>query len=77
MENEIIGEMSRLLEKTGLESVIPPASAGNNPQFLETTLINLRSLNARYEKAEAIDQVKWLMQTYNIQIDELIERIRS
>jgi hypothetical protein len=77
MEREIIQEMSRLLEKTGMENVIPSSIAADNTRFLETTLINLKSLNARYEKGEAINQVQWLMDTYNIQIDELIERITS
>ncbi|MGC1241184.1 MAG: hypothetical protein WA874_06340 [Chryseosolibacter sp.] len=77
MEREIIHEMSRFLEKTGMENVIPSLPAAGNDQFLETTLINLKSLNARYEKSEAIDQVQWLMNTYNIQIDELMERIGS
>lgn len=77
MEREIIHEMSRLLEKTGMENVIPSSVAADNDQFLETTLINLKSLNARYEKNEALSQVQWLMDTYNIQIDELIERITS
>lgn len=40
-------------------------------------MINLKNLNARYEKPEALTQVQWLMDTYNIQIDELIERIGS
>lgn len=72
MEQEIIQEMSRLLEKTGIENVIASAPGGTNGKLLETTLINLKSLNARYEKGEAIHQVQWLMDTYNIQIDELI-----
>lgn len=77
MENEIINEMSKLLEKTGMENLIPviPAAAANREQYLEMTLINLKSFNARYEKSEALNQVRWLMDNYNIQIDELIERI--
>lgn len=62
--------------KTGMENVIPVIpSAKDQERFLETTLINLKNLNARYEKSEAITQVQWLMDNYNIQIDELIERI--
>jgi len=78
MEKEIIFEMSKLLEKTGLENVIPvtPASATGQDLALENTLINLKNINARYEKGEALMQIRWLMNTYNIQIDELIERIR-
>ena len=77
MEHEIMLEMSKLLEKTGLENVIPvvPASSANRDHFLETTLINLKNVNARYEKSEALTQVQWLMETYNIQIYELMVRI--
>lgn len=79
MEHEIILEISRLLEKTGLEDLIPttPSPAGNQDQLMEATLINLKNLNARYEKSEALNQVQWLMNHYNIQIDELMERIGS
>lgn len=77
MEHEILLEMSRLLEKTGMDNVIPvvPPLTEHQDQFIETTLINLKNLNARYEKNDAMNQVKWLMETYNIQIDELMERI--
>jgi hypothetical protein len=79
MEHEILLEMSKLLEKTGMDNVIPvvPASTANEARFLETTLVNIKNFNARYEKAEALNQVQWLMNTYNIQIDELMERIGS
>jgi hypothetical protein len=79
MEQEIILEMSRLLEKTGIENITPmlPPSGESKDQFLETTLINVKSLQARYEKQDALSQVQWLMNTYNIQIDELMERISS
>lgn len=77
MEREIILEMSRLLEKTGIDNVIPVSHASGSEQILETALINLKSLNARYEKGEALNQVQWLMNNYNIQIDELIERISA
>ena len=79
MEKEVISEVSRLLEKTGLEDLIPmgPSLAGNGDQILENALIQLKGLNARYEKNEALSQVQWLMHKYNIQIDELMERIPS
>lgn len=75
MEHDIIVEISRLLEKTGLEGLVPTPS--NSDQILESALIDLRNLNARYDKEEALNQVQWLMENYNIQIDELIERIGS
>ena len=75
MEREIINEMSNLLAKTGMENVIPQLSREGDNQLLETTLMNLKNLNARYEKSEAINQVQWIMTHYNIQIDELMERI--
>lgn len=76
MERDIILEMSKLLEKTGLEDIVP-AWPADSAKALETALANLKNCNARYEKGEAITQVKWLMDAYNIQIDELIERISS
>ena len=78
MEREIILEMSKLLEKTGIDNlgaVVAPSE--KMEQALETALINLKSLNARYEKNEALNQVQWLMNNYNIQIDELLERISA
>lgn len=79
MEREIILEVSKLLEKTGLENPMPPSSVPDEKkdQYLESTLIHLKTLNARYEKAEALNQIQWLMANYNIQIDELMERISS
>ena len=78
MEHEIILEMAKLLEKTGIDNVLPASpAASHQQQILETALINLKSLNARYEKGEALNQVQWLMDNYNIQIDELIERISA
>jgi hypothetical protein len=79
MEHEIILQMSRLLERTGMENVITviPGVPAGNEKALETTLINLKNINARYEKGEAINQIQWLMNEYNIQIDELMERISS
>lgn len=77
MEHEILFEMSKLLEKTGLDNPISGIASANTDQLMETVLINLKSLNARYEKGDALNQVEWLMNTYNIQIDELIERINA
>lgn len=76
MEQEIINEMSKLFEKTGLENLVPViVPTQNEQQLMEAALLNIRSFNARYEKNEALNQVQWLMSTYNIQIDELMERI--
>ena len=78
MDHEILVEMSRLLEKTGLDNVISVSPGQlDNDKFLETTLTDLKTVNARYEKNEALNQVQWLMEKYNIQIDELMERIGS
>jgi hypothetical protein len=79
MEQEIILEMSRLLDKTGLENVIPDIAllSENSDHLMESALISLKSLTARYDKSEALQQVQWLMNTYNIQIDELMERITT
>lgn len=77
VENDVIFEMAKLFGKMGIEDVIPSGSSVDKDQLLETAMINLKNLNARYEKPDALTQVQWLMDTYNIQIDELIERIGS
>lgn len=79
MEKEILQEIGKLCEKTGLDDLAPLNFSGNGEadNDLETTLIYLKSINARYEKSDALNQVHWLMNRYNIQIDELVERITS
>ena len=68
--------MSRLLEKTGIENVTNLPSGGmQRSDLLENLLVNMKGLNARYDKNDALTQVQWLMEKYNIQIDELLERI--
>jgi hypothetical protein len=74
MEKKIILEMTKLLEKTGVEMITSLADA-ENPEKLETIWMNMKAMNARYDKGEAMTQVRWLMSKYNIQIDELMERI--
>ena len=71
MEQEVIQTMSRLLEKMGIENAIPsiPVSAENKDKYLETALISLKGLHAGYDKSDALSQIQWLMNTYNIQID--------
>lgn len=74
---EIIQEMTQLLDKTAVES-FTPAFMGTpmDPTGEEAMLINLKSMNARYDKHEAITHVRALMEKYNIQIDEVLELIR-
>jgi hypothetical protein len=74
MEKEIILEMTKLLEKTGVETITSLADA-ESPEKLETIWMNIKAMNARYDKGEAMTQVRLLMNKYNIQIDELMERI--
>src|SRR5688500_17690064 len=77
IEQEIIQEMTHLMEKTGIESFATViADASSDEQTQEATLINLKTINSRYDKNEAIVQVRTLMEKYNIQIDELIEQIK-
>lgn len=78
MEREIILEMMKLLEKTGHGNMTYDMLPGEeNSQLLESILMNTKALNARYDKGEALTQIQWLMNNYNIQIDELMERINA
>jgi hypothetical protein len=69
--------MTQLLEKMAVESVIPAISGPAADSLIsEAFLINLKTINARYDKLEAVAHIKMLMEKYNIQIDELFETIK-
>jgi hypothetical protein len=74
MEKDIIVEMAKLLEKTGVGTLTSLTDI-ESPEMLETFWMNVKAMNARFDKGEALTQVQWLMSKYNIQIDELMERI--
>ena len=72
----IVQEMTQLLEKTAVESFAPViVDPATDIQNEEAILINLKTINARYDKHEAIAHVQALMDKYNIQIDELLEKV--
>jgi hypothetical protein len=76
LEHEILVEVMNLMEKTGFESFTAVTSRETDSKLsLEATLINLKNLCARYDKQDALIQVRSLMEKYNIQIDELVENI--
>lgn len=72
---DIINEMTQLLEKMAVESFVPVITASDTYDA-EAALINLKAMNARYDKHEAVTHLKALMEKYNIQIDELLEQIK-
>lgn len=75
IEHEILEEVMKLLEKAGFDAVAPmPSSIQNNESHsLESSLIILKNLNARYDKNDAVSHIRSLMHRYNIQLDELID----
>jgi hypothetical protein len=73
---EVLQELAVLLEKTAIDTLSPVISDGNVTQQDEAFLISLKAVNARYDKADALAQIKALMEKYNIQIDELLEQIK-
>jgi hypothetical protein len=76
IEHDIVTEVMGLLEKTGFESFTAlTGGSSDDLKSLEATYINLKNLNARYDKQDALLQVRNLMEKYNIQIDELVENI--
>lgn len=73
--NELVVELIELLEKSGHESYRipdPDMIRKNQSGTIESMLITVRNLNAKYDKQEAIAQIKSLMHRYNIQADELV-----
>lgn len=74
IEHDIVTEVMGLLEKTGFESFTAlTGGLADDAGSLEATLINLKSLCARYDKQDALLQVRSLMEKYNIQVDELVD----
>jgi hypothetical protein len=69
--------MTQLLEKMAVESFVPViADTATDGENAEAVLLNLKGMNARYDKQEAMVHVHALMKKYNIQIDELLEQIK-
>lgn len=76
IEHDILVEVMNLMIKTGFESFTAvTVSPSDNEQSLEATLINIRSLAARYDKQDAVIQIRSLMERYNIQADELVDNV--
>lgn len=75
IENQIVRQVVELMDKSGFESIAPVLTAEqDSPEFIDTILINLKTLNAKYDKNEALHQIKCLMDKYNIQLDQLVDR---
>jgi hypothetical protein len=73
IEHDLLVEVMSLMDKTGFESFAAvTASPADARQSLEATLINLKTLAARYDKHDALVLVRSLMEKYNIQVDELV-----
>ena len=74
-KNELVVELIELLVKSGHEPYrIPdPDVIRKNPSGdVENMVVTLKSINAGYDRQDAIAQIKCLMEKYNIQVDELI-----
>jgi hypothetical protein len=76
INHEIIQQLNQLMERSGIDAIETPGSPDlkDDNQVMEDTLTNLKSLNARYDRDEAIEQIRCLMDKYNIQLDQLIDR---
>ena len=69
-EQESLRQAMALLEKTGVESIAGALPAETTDA--DTLLLNLKALNARYDREEAIAHIRCLMTKYNIQLDQLL-----
>jgi uncharacterized protein (DUF934 family) len=73
IEHDILVEVMHLMEKTGFDSFTAVTiGPSDDERSLEAALINLKNLAARYDKQDALIQVRSLMEKYNIQADELV-----
>ena len=75
VEHEILEQVMKLLEKAGFDEIAPMPSSmeSNESHSLESSLITLRNLNARYDRDDAVSHIRSLMHRYNIQLDELMD----
>lgn len=75
IEFQIVKQVLEVMDKSGFESIAPVLTAleQDTPEFIDTILINLKTLNAKYDKNEALHQIRCLMGKYNIQLDQLVD----
>ncbi len=75
IETEIVMQLLELLEKAGFQSIAPlyPTDSLEDERTLDTLLITVKSLNARYDRPEALAHIQCLMEKYNIQADQLVD----
>jgi len=75
IETDIVMHLLQLLEKAGFQSIVPlyPADSLEDERTLDTLLITVKSLNARYDRSEALAHIRFLMEKYNIQADQLVD----
>ena len=75
-EQAVLTELSELMERTGFHSIgsVMLPTVKNDAGSLEVALSNLKTLNAKYDKNEAIQQIRCLMDKYNIQLDQLMDQ---
>ena len=77
IELEVVNECMQLLEKTCFPESLPVFSTGGaDLSVLENTLVAIKTINARYDRHEAISQIQAMMQEYHIQIEELMDKHR-
>lgn len=76
IESEIVMQLLELMEKAGFQALVPlyPSDSLEDERTLDTLLILVKSLNARYDKSEAITHIRCLLDKYNIQVDQLVDR---
>jgi hypothetical protein len=76
IENEILTQLLELMEKSGFQSLVPlyPTDSLEDENTLDTLLITVKSINARYDRSEALAQIHWLLNKYNIQVDQLVDK---
>lgn len=76
IESEIVMQLLELMEKAGFQALVPlyPSDSLEDERTLDTLLILVKSLNARYDKSEAITHIRCLLDRYNIQVDQLVDR---
>jgi division protein CdvB (Snf7/Vps24/ESCRT-III family) len=76
IEHEIVKQILELMDKSGFGTIAPVLAEleQHKPEIADTIFLNLKTLNAKYDKNEAINQIRCLMDKYNIQLDQLTDQ---
>jgi hypothetical protein len=72
IQQELICELILYLEKTCVKNIfLPHTEVLEEEHYLEGVLTQIKIMNARYDKKEAVLQIIRIMKQYNVSLSEI------